>query len=527
VRARPDTPWYRFRRFVTRHKLQAAAVTVTLLAIIGGGATAVWQARAATQERDRAVALASRNGAVTDFMGMLINEVAESDEPITIAEMLARSEKLAVADTGSNAENRAAVLGMIAERYNTMGDLGKAAQLGESALALISNSGDSGLRAQLICQHALAISSQGRADVAVRDISRELDDPKLDPENAANCLLIRAFIAAKSGDAAGALRYATLGLDRYYQAPRKALVHEGVLLGAVATGHYLNGHTDQANRYFELALQKYTEAGRERSPDAHSLINNWALVSNGAGVPKRALELYDRALSVVAPLSPKGGVPANVISNRGRALESIGRYAKARDAYELALHLAEQQKRMDTRAYCLLGLASITEKSGDRALATRYLQQMIELMGSSTAAGHPIMMRRALVLGRLDLAAGRPKEALAQFELVLDRKREDWMALDAGLGKAAAQLLAGDAAAAQLEARAVLNLATSLQGSAQYSSYTGLSWLMLGRASQARGDTNEVHKAFESAVVHLSNTVDADHPDLLQARELLAASGLR
>jgi cytochrome c-type biogenesis protein CcmH/NrfG len=46
------------------------------------------------------------------------------------------------------------------------------------------------------------------------------------------------------------------------------------------------------------------------------------------------------------------------------------------------------------------------------------------------------------------------------------------------------------------------------------------SWLMLGRVLARRGDPVGARKAFQAAVENLSNTVDADHPKLLLARQL-------
>jgi hypothetical protein len=46
---------------------------------------------------------------------------------------------------------------------------------------------------------------------------------------------------------------------------------------------------------------------------------------------------------------------------------------------------------------------------------------------------------------------------------------------------------------------------------------------MLGRSLQEVGNPAEARTAVEAAVANLSNTVDADHPALLQARQLLAA----
>lgn len=526
VRARPDTRWYRFRRFVRRHQLQAAAGAVTLLAIVGGGATAAWQARAATQERDRAVALASRNTAVTEFMGILISEAAESDKPVSVSEMIARSEKLALADASGNAENRAAVLEMIAGQYYSLGDVGKAAQLEERALELLGNSHDRGLRSLLVCDHAFAIASMGQVDAALRTIIRELDNLQSDPRNASTCLYYRSSIAGKTGDAEGALRYAQLALGRLYEAPHST-VDEGAFLSAVALAYHSNGRSGQANRYFELALHKLSEAGRDQGPQAIVVRNNWAVVSAAAGVPKRALELYDRTLRIMAERDPSSRTPAYLICNRAQALELIGRYEEARDAYTSGLQLANQHQRQSTQAACLLGLASVAQESGHGIAAAVHLKQRLELLGSSIPADSAPFLAGAVIQGKLDLVAGRLDDARAEFDRALRSKRTNATVIAAALGKAELELLAGGAALAAKDARAALDVAIALQGGVQYSNYTGLSWLMLGRALKARGETAQARNAFGSAVIQLSNTVDADHPGLLQARELLASSGLQ
>jgi hypothetical protein len=64
------------------------------------------------------------------------------------------------------------------------------------------------------------------------------------------------------------------------------LAAEGLLLGAVAHGYHMKGDNGHANHYFELAMQKYSGAGRDRSPGAITVRNNWANVSLGAGAPR-------------------------------------------------------------------------------------------------------------------------------------------------------------------------------------------------------------------------------------------------
>jgi non-specific serine/threonine protein kinase/serine/threonine-protein kinase len=54
VTAGPATIGYRARKFVGRHRVSVAAAAVAALAILGGGGVAVWQARVAAIQRDRA-----------------------------------------------------------------------------------------------------------------------------------------------------------------------------------------------------------------------------------------------------------------------------------------------------------------------------------------------------------------------------------------------------------------------------------------------------------------------------------------
>ncbi len=112
-----------------------------------------------------------------------------------------------------------------------------------------------------------------------------------------------------------------------------------------------------------------------------------------------------------------------------------------------------------------------------------------------------------------------------QFDVVVSRNKKNEASVDAALGKVTVELLAGSTGAAVTGARLALDITTAMQGGVPYSDYTGLSWLMLGRALQARGEIEPARKAFEAAVTHLSNTVDADHPELVRARELWVSSG--
>lgn len=54
IMARPDSPGYRFGKFVRRHRLGVAAAALVLLALVGGFGVAVWQAKIARVAAERA-----------------------------------------------------------------------------------------------------------------------------------------------------------------------------------------------------------------------------------------------------------------------------------------------------------------------------------------------------------------------------------------------------------------------------------------------------------------------------------------
>jgi eukaryotic-like serine/threonine-protein kinase len=532
VDARRGVAFYATRRFIRRHWFSVVTSATAVVALFTTLVFALSQADVAATERDRAFALATRNAAVTEFLGVLITEAAEGGKPITVNDMLARSERLALADASGSPENRAAVLAMIASRYGSLGDDVKAALLLENALALIDKSTDQQLISKLTCAHALSIGSLGRVNEAVLSIERELRRLQSDPENAAYCLLYRAFIADSDGDAVHAMRYSTEALAKFRAAPRRAAGDEGLFLGAVGFGYHLNRRNVEADEYYRRALQNYAELGRDGGPDAIAVRNNWAVVFDDAGVPRRALEIYDETLRAFTERNPDGQPPAYLIGNRARALERVGRRREAEDAYNLAFDLAGRQHNVLGQIYCLLGLAATAQESGDDAASAAYLDRAGTLMDPRAPGENPPRMSRALVVsrlpaqatvaliqGRLDIVAGRFGAARIQ----LGRAIADGtpaVVTSATWAIAEMQLRTGDAKGAEENARRALAQSIAMQGGLPYSTNTGQSYLKLSRALHQLGKLEQARAAHASAIEHFSHTVDEEHPLFVLARQL-------
>ncbi len=68
VIARPESAWYRAKKFVWRNKLAVTSVAAVALALAGGAGVAIWQARRALHEKQRADLEAASARAVSDFL---------------------------------------------------------------------------------------------------------------------------------------------------------------------------------------------------------------------------------------------------------------------------------------------------------------------------------------------------------------------------------------------------------------------------------------------------------------------------
>ena len=519
VSARPDSLWYRIGRFSARYKVPVVAASFATLALISGSGVALWQARSAAAERDRAVAFASRNEAVTEFLGRMITDAAASQQPITVNELLARSEKMALNDASGSPENRAAVLEMIADRYVSADNAERANPLLEHALQLVEKSPDATLRARITCKYAAASADVGSSAQGLRTIYSEAARRDIDPQTVASCMFNAATIQLAELRPMEALRDAQRGLDMSRKDSNGGAT-EAALLGAAGLAYNLNGRGAEAERYFEQALGKYHELGREQSDGALVILNDWGVALLRAGVPRRALELLDESVRIEGQRGPDIELTATMVGNRGLALLGLGRLQQARASFDEECRLAIDHSDDFTEMHCLVGESSVSIQSGELDGAQRYLDRLEGLLNKAGApADSPPARVYALTRARLDLARGKLPEAHASFErAILEGTAPDPTNMHAYVGSSMAALAANDATNAVELARRALRIAAVLQGDVPHSSQTGIASLWLGRALLRAGDRAEGREALEAAVSHLSNTIDSNHPNLVQAR---------
>src|SRR5690606_7133867 len=121
VLARPSTLAYRLRMFVARHRLEAAALVVAIVALLGGLLAAIVQAR-------RAEAEASRATAVTRFLTTMLGSADPNalGRDVTVREVVNKATADAEA-LDATPRLASAVRGVIGQTLAGLGDFDAAA----------------------------------------------------------------------------------------------------------------------------------------------------------------------------------------------------------------------------------------------------------------------------------------------------------------------------------------------------------------------------------------------------------------
>ena len=312
-----------------------------------------------------------------------------------------------------------------------------------------------------------------------------------------------------------------------HKLPVAAAAAAALALIATATVALLEARIAGAERDRALALlnesiAQHAEVGRDRGPDAISVRSNWAIVSLEAGEPRKALGMFDETLRIVARKDPGTRPPPDLLANRARALEALGRYAQAREAYALCEPKVPGTVTAAMDAFCLLGIASVERELGNLAAADDYIAKAAESIGPTVPRGVPARMTLRMMRAKVAISKGQFAAARAELDPVLAEAKMDALVLSALLIRGEANLEENKLPAALDDARRALTLAQQARGDVPYSSRVGQASLLIARILARQGSAAEAKKAAQTAVNNLSQTVDADHPWLREARQLAA-----
>ena len=173
VRARADSAWYRFGKFLARNRIAACASAVVLAAMAAQAAISVQQKQRGEGSARSCARLSARSGAVIDFVNSMLADVAPSRGPISIA-ATAGAQLPKLARGSEPPEHEAAVLALLAQFFSNNSNAVACRSDAGAFAAADGASTDMALRGQLLCQSASAatwfwVGSRRRAPRLTRD----------------------------------------------------------------------------------------------------------------------------------------------------------------------------------------------------------------------------------------------------------------------------------------------------------------------------------------------------------------------
>ncbi len=179
VRARRGSPWYRARRLVRRHSVEAIATLGVSLSLLIGAGVAATQARRAATQRDLAAAASRESEAVTAFlMGLFeTSDPAEARGDTLTAQGLVRRAAARAENLQGHPLAQARMLDVTARLYSGLGQYAKASEMFARAITIeqAAGAGQTPEAASTLDQLSVELTRMGRyvaADSAAREALR-------------------------------------------------------------------------------------------------------------------------------------------------------------------------------------------------------------------------------------------------------------------------------------------------------------------------------------------------------------------
>jgi eukaryotic-like serine/threonine-protein kinase len=429
VLARADTTAYRARKFVTRHRMGAAASVLVLLSLVGGLVGTAWQARLASRE-------AAKAREVTAFLTSLFG-VAHPDEsrgtPITARELVDRGAARISSELAGQPGIQGELLHVVGIIYRELG-------LWEDAEGHLVRALD--LRRGLYGgDHAeVADTLNALASLLIERDELARAGPIVDEAVSMRRRLFgnRHPAVAEALSSSSALRERQGRLEEAIDAAREALdidrqVHGGRHAAVAADlnnlGVYLNiaGDYAGAEAAHREALAIRQAVLDEGHPDVATSLGNLAMVLSRLGRSDEAERLERDVLAIRTRVyGERHPWVALSLNNLAVRLGNLGRHEEAEDMHRQAFAVRREvlgPRHPDTLA-SLNNSATAAYRRGDLTAAETAFREAFEAWSESLGPEHRLTMTAASNVGVVLSDRGRYEEAEAFLSRALSGRRQ-------------------------------------------------------------------------------------------------------
>jgi len=388
VVARPPSLGYRLRGFARRHRVEVAAASLVLLALVAGLATTAWQARRAARE-----------AATAERVAQFLVELFEAPDPrrargeaVTVREVLDRGAERLSTDLNDEPEIQARLLRTLGVTYCELGAYDAARPLLEEALALHREiRGDNDLEvaedlkalgdvrrksgvgdaetlylealhireklqgretpevAEMLHSLGLLASYQGQFEDGRRLLKRalEIQERTLGPEDLTVAMTLHNLsgvaVLLKRFDEAEALMKRSLEIRKRKLPPEHPYLAGNYL--ALSYLYQAEERWSEAEGAIERALEIQEKALGSEHPDVAMTLLSLGAVARELGDDARAEEAFRRALGIrQRALVPDHDQIINALLDLANLLRDQERYEEAEPLYAQALEYCQKRQ---------------------------------------------------------------------------------------------------------------------------------------------------------------------------------------
>ncbi len=546
VSARADSRMYRMGKFVRRHRVGVAAVSLIALVLVAGISGTTWQAvearrqraeataqaRESARQRDVARFEAQRAEASSEFMSLMLEEVGPGGQPLTPIELVDRGVQLLDRRYGEDPQFAARMLLQMARRYMDLGSTEKQSQVLARALKIAQTQSNPDLLADVECTIVRTEIDVSRYDSAeqhmqsARAALARTSQPDLITQ--IDCLRAEAELAEARHDMDAAIQHLrnAQGLLEVSDATRGLPYH------AVLTD--LGGIYFRTSRFREaMELNARTAAALDRNGRGGT-VGRVTVAMNGASILLRLGEVLSaeaasadalrrsQRLNEDKPVMPAYVVSYCIILNRlARTADSIPRLRQASQE----LQAAGNTNWVLSANYHLARALMLT---GNHDESLQLLDEVRRAWIQNPTANKDRLADLARTLAEIDLARGRLNEAREQIDSSLQQfgypAAKPPLNLTAALATAA-RIYSGLGQHAEAEnfANAALRISEGIARAPSQSADVGDALLALATVHRAQAKRNEARAEAARALEALTNGVGRDHPATREAIALETA----
>jgi eukaryotic-like serine/threonine-protein kinase len=417
VDARGDSRAYRYRRFISRHKIAVAAAVAVCMAISVGVAGVLWQAHKTALERDQVLAEMRRTEAVKNYLLLMFRTAGENqgNETTTAKDVLDQSAKHLSEQYRDQPQTRAEIVQALGALYLYMNDADGAAPLLENYL----KSADTTPAARAEASSMLAEAELLRGNTA--QARRMLDAAqsywnKNPAQHQKSLVEIRQTQARIEKEESGlptsirTMQMALLEHDAYYGRNSSETAN---LLNSLGIAYQANGDIDKADAAFRDSWAVHEKLGSINSAGALLTLGNWATVAYRKNDFARAEQLLLKATTLRRNLYGPSAALAAMQGNLGKIILKANRPNDALVQIEQALPIAREY----TGEHSPLSIAilqSLTEariQLGELKLANDSLLQAKNAARTNSGEDQLLFAVCQGVEARLRLAEGHKAQA--------------------------------------------------------------------------------------------------------------------